>query len=216
MRGPAASDDDEMEQIAEAGEIVVSAATAALLPKGSRRGPGQGRTIAALAPAAGRRAVGADRAPGSRRRCLRDAYVPVVPARAPARRARRRARAPRRHRRVRQVQGRRRLARGGRTRCGGRRSRRVGHHRCRKPRRREELTFLATDVDADGGKIILTAGVPVTHGRRRGSLAARGPAHRRDAPSALPVRDRREPRSRVRRRGRIDAAAAPTPSWATR
>ena len=44
------------------------------------------------------------------------------------------------------------------------------------------VAFLASDVDADGGKLILAAGAPSHHGRRRGTDAA-DPPRRSSTPS---------------------------------
>ena len=77
------------------------------------------------------------------------------------------------------------------------------------------VTFLATDIAPDGGKIILTAGCTDHHGSneeqmllalRRSELRPRGPA--RSASGST-----RDTSSRARW---APATAGPTPSWATR
>ena len=65
----------------------------------------------------------------------------------------------------------------------------------------EGVTFLASDIDANGGKIILTTGVPYAAGGRRGSDAPCRHRHRRSPLRARGAR-RGEHRPRLRRRHR--------------
>ena len=162
VTGPAASATVEMEGTADAGQIVVSPDTAAALRPGlvgraegcrlpPPAGPGRaGRPVRAVR--GGRR-----RAPTSVQGIpvgLRDALDGPPPG----------ARAPpgdgglpplRRHRRADRA-----------TRGRPRRpiSSTSWSATCRWPPTGNEVTFLATDVDHDGGKIILTAGAPSTSG----------------------------------------------------
>ena len=159
VSGPAATATTRMEQTADAGEIVLSAETAERLAAGAvGAAKGEGRLLR-WRRGDGDEGPGPDSRPSRHRRRRRD----VCPRRAagPARAARRRIGTP--------------VGRASRsssspasTTCWRRTARQhrrgPGRGRALGPGRggRESVTFLASDIDANGGKIILTTGVPVT------------------------------------------------------
>ena len=185
----------EMEHAAGPGEIVVSGTARRPLPA-RRRGEAHGPGFALRWRRPGPRPRPGRPPPDGRPDAI--ASHPACAATAPLR-AERRARAPCRLRRFRPLQRRRRAAWRSKDRTS-RPSNRRGRddHPCRGGRR--GVTFLGTDIDADGGKVILVTGLP----RRRRTttraevLRAAGSPTR---PSAA-VADRGQPRPRVRRRGR--------------
>ena len=150
-----------MENGADAGEILVSAETAARLPaecSATPKGPG-----VLLAASRRRRREAVDGAAAatcpprrSRRACRRRS--------ARTYRGRRRLRAPSGHRRVPPVRGDRCADRepgrggGGARRCTG------WSASCEAAAERQDVALLASDFDADGGKLILTAGAPKVTG----------------------------------------------------
>ena len=62
-----------------------------------------------------------------------------------------------------------------------------GHASSKRRLRRRSVALLASDIDVDGGKLILTAGAPIGDGRGRGTHAARAARDRRCEP-AIPIR----------------------------
>ena len=122
--------------------------------------------------------------------------------------------APRRDRRVHQLQ----RARTRSSRSTGPRRAPTRSRSCRRSsqdgRRRLQVCFLGSDIDGDGGKLILTAGAPRAHGdEEERMLLAAAPDHRRRAAAADP--HRRPPRRRCSPATSALRTAAPTRSWAT-
>ena len=96
-----------------------------------------------------------------------------------------------------------------RARPGGRRRRAASARSAssRPPATEQDVAFLASDVDADGGKLILTGGAPKVTGNDEERMLL---ALRKIVASELPIADphRRASRRRVRRRHRSRAIAA--------
>ena len=182
-----------------AGEIVVSAATAAALPRAVRRRGARRRPAAARA-AAGSSARYAAPLPEHDRRDARGRRALDRAARARARRPAA-ARAPDRH-----------ASRSCASRAPTRSSPSAAPTAAadaldalvrlvQDAADAEQVCFLGSDIDADGGKLILTAGRAARARRRGGADAARAAADRRRGPAAAAAH-RRHPRAAVRRRHR--------------
>ena len=210
--GPGATAVPIAEKAAEAGQVVVSPATAARLPAGSHP-PARRRRAAAAPPLRTRTGAGSASRPPDRRRAAAHAlpdrlgeYLAPGPPDPEHRVATHRLRPVLRHRR---------------------RSRRARARR-RWPRRcttlvstveealeAEGVTLLATDLDTDGGKFFLGSGVPTTREDDEGRMLR---ALRRiaDADLPLPLQLGVNRGPRLRRRGRRRPGGPPTPRWATR
>ena len=166
-----------MESASEAGEILVSDETARRCRAEAR----SGRTKAAVCSSfcGGPRAGSRSRSRRSRAsRRSRSACRPPPPS---CSRSDRRVRAPAGLRRVRALRGSRRAAR---TRAAAAAARRARRARRAVQRAADEhgVTFLETDIDRDGGRMIIVAGAPETAARTRSGSCGRARAavdHRR-------------------------------------
>ena len=78
----------------------------------------------------------------------------------------------------------------------------AGHRRAGRRRPATRSASWSTDVDDGGGKLLLTAGAPRDHRRRRGAHAAGAARDRSTRGRAAAGAHRRQPRQRVRRRHR--------------
>ena len=200
-----------MEKAADAGEIVVSPETAALLPAdcvGAAKGPGRLLT-GSRPPAPPRRCPNAacptptSSPPRSRRRCARTSSRSTA---RPSTATRPRVHALRGHRRAHRRRG----ARG-----RGRRACTSWSTTVQRAADEQQVCFLESDVDVDGGKLMLIAGAPRMVGDDEERMLLAHAPHRRGR-AAAPGAHRREPRRGVLRRHRDRSTGATTASWATR
>ena len=185
--GPAWSRVVTMEHDADAGEILVSPETAALLPArclGAAKGPGR---LAAREPPGTRDKMPFIARPERRAgRCSRGACRPrfartckAGAARPSTVRSRSRSCGSRAPTRSSPSAG---PPAAARTRC-------IGWSASSKTATEAQgVALLASDVDVDGGKLILTAGAPTGHRRGRGTHAARAARDRRDRGLPLAMR----------------------------
>ena len=155
ISGPGASTTADMEAAAAAGQIGLSAATAALLPPRLLGPRWTARSAAALRAGARRRDRGAAAVDRRRPRRAAAATDPGAPSR-----RRGRARAPRHHRRLRAVLRLRPAARATRARRALAEALDDVVRNVQQACADNEVTFFETDINRDGGKIMLTAGAP--------------------------------------------------------